>query len=428
MTHLPMSGVRVLEVAQFTYVPSAGAVLADWGADVIKVEHAFTGDAQRGMVGIGPAGYVEGSFSPLMDHPNRGKRSVGLALEHPAALEVLYRMAERSDVFLTNFLPAARVRLRIDVDDIRAVNPSIIYARGSAHGHRGPDAERGGFDAATYLARAGKRRRGDPTVDRQAVEHAGPGLRRHPGRAHPGRRDLGRAVRARTNTGEGSVVDVSLLSMGAYATALSLDISLMSNEPWEWPPQTEPGAPINPVAGYFETSDGRWIYLALLQAGRYWADFCRHIDRPDLIDDERFNTAEKIIANAPEGGRIVRDEIIKRTFAEWIERFATLEGQWTIVQDSVQVAHDEQLRGARLLRAGHRRRRQRTRVDDEPGAVRRHPRHDDAWPAVRRAHRRHPPRSRPQRRRDPPAQDRRRGNMISTTLPHRPDFPATRST
>ena len=343
MTHLPMSGVRVLEVAQFTYVPSAGAVLADWGADVIKVEHAFTGDAQRGMVGIGPAGYVEGSFSPLMDHPNRGKRSVGLALEHPAALEVLYRMAQQSDVFLTNFLPAARVRLRIDVDDIRAVNPSIIYARGSAHGHRGPDAERGGFDAATYWARGGSADGVTPPSIGKPLNMPAPaygdtlgGLTLAGG--------ISAALFARANTGESSVVDVSLLSMGAYATALSLDISMMSNEPWEWPPQTEPGAPINPVAGYFETSDGRWIYLALLQAGRYWADFCRHIDRPDLIDDERFNTAEKIIANAPEGGRIVRDEIIKRTFAEWIERFATLEGQWTIVQDSVQVAHDEQLR------------------------------------------------------------------------------------
>jgi crotonobetainyl-CoA:carnitine CoA-transferase CaiB-like acyl-CoA transferase len=129
----PMKGVRVLEVAQFTFTPSAGAVLADWGADVIKVEHAVTGDAQRGLrLGTGGAG--AGSFQPLMEHPNRGKRSVGLALETEGGRAVLYELVKQSDVFVVNFLPDARRRLRIDVDDIRSVNPSVIYVRGSAHG------------------------------------------------------------------------------------------------------------------------------------------------------------------------------------------------------------------------------------------------------------------------------------------------------
>src|SRR3982074_1729561 len=147
----PMSGVRVLEVAQFTFTPSAGAVLADWGAEVIKVEHALTGDAQRGMGGL--SGWKDGNFHPVIEHPNRGKRSIGLALEHPGALEVLYDLARQSDVFLTNFLPDARSRLRIDLDDIRAVNPDIIYVRGSAFGVRGPEATHGGYDATAYWAR-----------------------------------------------------------------------------------------------------------------------------------------------------------------------------------------------------------------------------------------------------------------------------------
>ena len=132
-----MEGVRVLEVAQFTFTPAAGAVLADWGADVIKVEHAETGDAQRGM----RSQPWEGAWMPVMEHPNRGKRSIGLALEHPDAHAVLLDLCRDADVFLTNFLPAARRRLHIDVDDIRAVNPQIIYVRGSAHGQRGPWAE-----------------------------------------------------------------------------------------------------------------------------------------------------------------------------------------------------------------------------------------------------------------------------------------------
>ena len=151
----PMEGVKVVEVAQFTYVPSAGATLADWGATVLKIEHAFTGDAQRGMIGYGPAAVAEGTFSPIMEHPNRGKRSVGLDIGHPDGLRVLYRLVEDCDVFLTNFLPEARARLRIDVDDIRAVNPQVIYARGSALGHRGPESLKGGFDSASYWARGG---------------------------------------------------------------------------------------------------------------------------------------------------------------------------------------------------------------------------------------------------------------------------------
>src|ERR1700739_2126574 len=105
----PMDGVTIVEVAQFTFTPSAGAVLADWGADVIKVEHAVNGDAQRGLR-LGTGGVAEGSFQPLMEHPNRGKRSIGLALDNPSAHEVLTELVRDADVFLTNFLPDASQR------------------------------------------------------------------------------------------------------------------------------------------------------------------------------------------------------------------------------------------------------------------------------------------------------------------------------
>src|SRR5690348_5315703 len=126
MTDRPMQGVKMVEVAQFTFTPAAGAVLADWGADVIKVEHAVTGDAQRGFrAGLG--GAMDGSFHPIMEHPNRGKRSIGLALETPGGYEVLMELVRWADIFLINFLPDARARLKLDVDDIRKVNPDIIY-------------------------------------------------------------------------------------------------------------------------------------------------------------------------------------------------------------------------------------------------------------------------------------------------------------
>src|SRR5688572_25146362 len=149
-----MTGVRMVEVAQFTFTPSAGAVLADWGADVIKIEHAVTGDAQRGIT-IGTGGAAAGSFQPLMEHPNRGKRSMGLALEVPSGYDVLMELVRDADVFTTNFLPSARRRLRLDVDDIRRANPNVIYVRGSGHGQRGAEADRPGYDGSTYWSRMG---------------------------------------------------------------------------------------------------------------------------------------------------------------------------------------------------------------------------------------------------------------------------------
>jgi len=133
-----MKGVRVLEVAQYTFVPSAGAVLADWGADVIKIEHPETGDGQRGLLRVGGQDNTA-SINFLMEHSNRGKRSLGLDIARDEGRELLYEIAKTSDVFLTNFLPEARTKLGIDVEDIRAVNPKIIYARGTAHGAKGPE-------------------------------------------------------------------------------------------------------------------------------------------------------------------------------------------------------------------------------------------------------------------------------------------------
>lgn len=132
-----MEGVRVLEIAQFTFVPMAGGVLADWGADVIKVEHPVRGDAQRGIQMLQRLA-VNPQRSSLMQHPNRGKRSVGIDVSTPEGQELIYELARQCDVFLTNYLPQQRQKLKIDLEHIRAANPDIIYVRGSAFGDKGP--------------------------------------------------------------------------------------------------------------------------------------------------------------------------------------------------------------------------------------------------------------------------------------------------
>jgi crotonobetainyl-CoA:carnitine CoA-transferase CaiB-like acyl-CoA transferase len=337
-----MKGVRVLEVAQFTFTPAAGAVLADWGADVIKVEHAVTGDAQRGLQ-IGTGGARVGSFQPLMEHPNRGKRSIGLALETPEAHAVLMELAATSDVFLTNFLPDARKRLKIEVEDLRAVNPKIIYVRGSAHGQRGPDALKGGYDGSTFWSRAGSAMGTTPPDSPRLIGMpAGAYGDSMGGMTIAG--GISAALFARERTGEPSVVDVSLLSVGAWAMALSVNNALLTGEVQPVAPLGATGSiGVNPTIGNFRTSDGRWINFTMLQPGRYWADVCKHLDLGHLVSDERFDTAEKLMANASQAGALVAERIATESYAFWLDRFQTLEGQWAPNQDPLEVGHDPQI-------------------------------------------------------------------------------------
>ena len=343
----PMDGVRVLEVAQFTFVPAAGAVLADWGADVIKVEHAETGDAQRGLSALMGMPVGSGSFAPLMEHPNRGKRSIGLALEQPGALEVLHELIRTSDVFLTNFLPAARRRLGIELDDVRKINPDIIYVRGSGFGAAGPDSEKGGYDSTAFWARAGSAVGTTPVdYDGLCVMPAGAYGDSLGGMTIAG--GIAGALFARERTGETSVIDVSLLGVGAWANALSVGFALLEGCP---PERRAPGnsAPTNPLVGNYRTADNRWLVLAMLQPGRYWPEFCQHIDREDLITDQRFATVEALMGNAPAAAEIVQEVLAARPLAEWVTRFAGMEGQWAIAQDPWEVGQDPALRANGLI-------------------------------------------------------------------------------
>jgi crotonobetainyl-CoA:carnitine CoA-transferase CaiB-like acyl-CoA transferase len=338
-----MEGVRVVEVAQYTFTPAAGAVLADWGAEVIKVEHAVMGDAQRGIK-IGTGGASAGSFQPLMDHPNRGKRSIGLALETPGGRAILDDLIRESDVFLTNFLPGARGKLGIDVDDVRAVNPKIIYARGSAFGARGPESTEGGYDLSAFWCRSGSAYgatlEGSNNIAAQPSGAYGDSLG---GMTIAG--GIAAALFRRERTGEPSVIDVSLLSMGTWATALSISNALLTGvDPPRVRADGPPFAPVNPIIGTFRTADDRFVNLTMLQPGRYWADVCRHIDREDLIDDPRFDSAQKLMSNALVAGGYVAEAIAVKSYAYWCERFKTLDGQWAPVQSPLEVAADPQVR------------------------------------------------------------------------------------
>lgn len=343
----PMEGVRVLEVAQFTFVPAAGAVLADWGADVIKVEHAETGDAQRGLSVLMDMPVGSGSFAPLMEHPNRGKRSIGLALEQPEALEVLHELIRTSDVFLTNFLPRARRKLGIELEDVRRTNPDIIYVRGSGFGSSGPDSDKGGYDSTAFWARGGSALGTTPTeFDGLCKMPAGAYGDSLGGMTIAG--GIAAALLARERTGATSVVDVSLLGVGAWANALSVAFALLTGAPPVRGPSTN-SARTNPLAGNYRTADNRWIVLAMLQPGRYWPDFCRRVDREDLISDVRFATVDALTANAARAAEILQTVIASRTLGEWTAQFAGMEGQWGVAQDAWEVGQDPALRANGMI-------------------------------------------------------------------------------
>src|SRR5271167_4768374 len=149
-----MEGVRVLEVAEHTFVPAASALLADWGADVIKIEPVERGDAMRGLASTGVVS-ITGDVHALLEHSNRGKRSLALDLTTSDGLDILYKLAGTADVFLTNKLPRVRKKLRIEPEDIRAHSPNIIYVAGTGQGERGPDADKGSYDSLSFWFRAG---------------------------------------------------------------------------------------------------------------------------------------------------------------------------------------------------------------------------------------------------------------------------------
>ncbi len=332
----PMDGIRVIEVAAWTFVPAAGAVLADWGADVIKVEHPVGGDPQRNLAagGIIPSSNV--NF--IIEVPNRGKRSVGINLASDEGRELLYGLVAGADVFLTNFLPDTRKRLGIDVDDIRAVNPRIIYARGSGHGPKGPDAGDGGYDATSYWARTGVSAvisQGDDVPRSQPMAFGDvAGAQTIAG-------GIAAALFARERTGEASVVDVSLLAYGLWNVAPSLVACEMLGVP-NLPARARSESP-NPIVGTYRTADDRYVQLVMLQSDRYWSRFCEVLGRDDLAKDPRFADAASRARNAAACIEELDSEFAKRTLTETAKILGEQEGPWAIHQLPLEVFEDVQI-------------------------------------------------------------------------------------
>ncbi len=332
-----MDGIRILEVADHTFVPAASAVLADWGADVIKIEHAERGDAARGLASSGALD-LSGNVHAILEHANRGKRSLGLDLKTSDGLDVLYRLAAISDVFLTNKPPAVRDRLKIAEADIRAANPDIVYAAGTAWGPKGPEGDRGGYDMTSFWCRSGAAMGTWYVDDERMPPQPGAAFGDSMG-AMTIAGGISAALFRRERTGEAHSLEVSLLGTGMWAMGAPIAMSHVNGEA---------SRPIDisgfglPMLGNYRTADDRTINITCLQPLPYWQEFCRVIGREELIDDDRFASHDVLMANGAEAKAIVAEVIGARTLAEVRELLADFSGQWSPVLDSLEIIDDPQ--------------------------------------------------------------------------------------
>lgn len=335
-----MNGFRVLEVAQFTFVPAAGGILADWGADVIKVEHPVRGDTQRGFINMGGL-QLDPDRHPLIEHPNRGKRSVGVDVSTADGQEVLYELARTADVFLTNYLPGVRQKNNFDVEHIRKINPNIIYARGSAYGDKGPERDTGGFDGTAFWTRSGVGHSLSP------AELGGPLSQGIPafGDSIGGMFIAGGIAAAllhRERTGEALEVDVSLLSTAWWAAGASVTQGL---EKGVTPRATLPNAEspsVNPFMGNYQTSDGGTINLCIVSPTGYIRDTFDHLGLPSLADDPRFSEPRALIENSEAARELITVAIASRPFDFWRTHLKSMKGQWAPFQSLLDLTTDEQ--------------------------------------------------------------------------------------
>ncbi len=332
------SGIRIVEVAEQTFVPAASAVLGDLGAEVIKIEPAQRGDALRNHAFTRNEGGTP-TAEILFEHSNRGKRSLGLDLGTPEGLDILYRLVSSADIFLTNKLPRVRAKLKIDVDHIRAHRADIIYVRGTGQGSRGPDADKGSYDILGFWARSGVAMAVTRPEYGHMVSQPGPGFGDSIG-AMTIAGAMAMALFHRERTGLGTVVDVSLMSSGMWAMSQTIGLSMLRSEGFVPPPLAAMGR--NPLGRQYLTKDGRWVALQSLRPSPYWASFCGCVGRPDLATDSRFADETALNRNSGEAGAILSELFAERTLSEWRQALESFAGQWAVVQDSLEAARDLQ--------------------------------------------------------------------------------------
>jgi crotonobetainyl-CoA:carnitine CoA-transferase CaiB-like acyl-CoA transferase len=330
------AGVRVVELAEWVFVPVAGALLADWGADVVRIERP-DGDPYRNLATQG-IGVDRGGVNLSVALANRGKRSVALDLHSDQGREILHRLLANADVLLTNFRTGALSRLGLGADEVAERYPKLIYARGHGYGVRGPDAESPGYDNSAFWARGGVGHVLTPPGLEYPINQRGAFGDRNAGMALAF--GIAAALLRRTHTGAGSVVDVSLLATAMWTLSSDLLAAIDGQQPRAIAGRI---ATPNPLAGSFRTKDGRHIQLVFLESDRYWPAFCAVTQREDLAADPRFADHHARGVNREACTAELDAEFARRTFAEWKELLSRIDAPWAPVQAVEEMLTDPQV-------------------------------------------------------------------------------------
>jgi len=308
-----LEGVKVVDMGHVVAVPAACAMMADWGADVIKVE-PLAGEMLRGhkrYLGVDvvtrfDGGEVQWSIELL----NRNKKGLALDLKQESGRDILYRLVKKTDVFATNYELSSVKRLNVDYASLSQVNPDLIYALLTGYGTVGPDKDERGFDYSAAWARSGAQYLiGEPgsgpppqrggMMDRVTAAHIAAGVMA--------------ALFHKEKTGKGQELEFSLYHTGVWTLASDIQCALMGAAL----PKHDRIAANNPIWNTYRTKDDRWIWLSMLQSDQSWPDFCRAIERPELENDTRFNNMETREQNRKELVRLLDEVFATRTIGEW---------------------------------------------------------------------------------------------------------------
>ncbi|HZC51097.1 MAG TPA: CoA transferase, partial [Mycobacterium sp.] len=313
-----------------------GALLADWGADVIRVDHP-DGDPYRALATQG-IGTDSGEVNLSVALANRGKRSIALNLKTAEGMELLGGLLETADVFLTSLRPDALERLGLGAEELTRRYPRLIYARGNGYGMRGPDSGLAGYDSSAFFARGGMAHVLTPPDRRYPISQRGAMGDRNGGMSLAF--GMAAALLRRERTGRGSVVDVSLLATAIWTLSSDVLSALQGAQPRALADRV---VGPNPLVGTYRTKDGRHIQLVFLQPDRYWAQFCTLIGRDDLLADPRFGDITTRGRNREACMAELDAEFARRTYAEWIKLLDGLQAPWAPVQAVEELLTDPQV-------------------------------------------------------------------------------------
>ncbi|KHK90579.1 CaiB/BaiF CoA transferase family protein [Novosphingobium malaysiense] len=326
-------GVRVLELAQFVFVPAAGAILADLGADVIKIEMP-EGDPYRRLK-ISDGRQTK-SANLAMELNNRNKRSIAIDLKSEEGRDLFLQLVETADIFLTSIRPGALKRLGLTLDVLRERNPRLIYAHGNGLGFRGEQADRAGYDASCFWARGGFAHL--LSMPGQRPTRPRPALGDHAGAMNVAF-GMASALFHRERTGEATTIEISLLSSAMWI--LSADVTMgaaLSDE--QLAKLANPGR--HALTSAYETADGRFLQLMFLDPERYWPELCRRTGRDDLLEDPRFATVESRVEHGDALLAALDEAFASRTLDEWREAFADWDAPWEVIQNLRELVTDPQ--------------------------------------------------------------------------------------